>query len=95
LFSPYSHRWLLVQRCSTAAEGELRQDSRDHELLQPVFPEPIEEIRAELLRFRRCRGERVKTGTDGTGVIGVPSVKALITAGHQVLVDARTTPPDL
>jgi len=42
---------------------------RAHELLQSVFPAPIEEIRAELLRSGRWDGELKKTRADGTQVI--------------------------
>ncbi len=42
---------------------------RAYELLQAVFPEPIEEIRAELLRSGRWDGEIEKTRADGTQVI--------------------------
>jgi PAS domain S-box-containing protein len=40
-----------------------------HELLRSVFPAPIEEIRAELLRSGRWGGELQKSGSDGTQVI--------------------------
>jgi PAS domain S-box-containing protein len=42
---------------------------RAHELLQAVFPSPIEQIRAELLRCGRWDGELEKTRADGTQVI--------------------------
>ncbi len=42
---------------------------RAHELLRAVFPAPIEEIRAELLRSERWEGEIEKTRADGTQVI--------------------------
>jgi PAS domain S-box-containing protein len=40
-----------------------------HELLQSVFPAPIEEIRAELLHSGRWDGELKKTRADGTQVV--------------------------
>jgi PAS domain S-box-containing protein len=40
-----------------------------HELLQTVFPAPMDEIRAELLRSGRWDGELVKTKADGTKVV--------------------------
>jgi PAS domain S-box-containing protein len=40
-----------------------------HELLRSVFPAPIEEIRAELLRSGRWDGELQKSRSDGTQVI--------------------------
>jgi PAS domain S-box-containing protein len=42
---------------------------RAHELLQTVFPAPIDDIRAELLRSGRWDGELEKTKADGTKVI--------------------------
>jgi PAS domain S-box-containing protein len=42
---------------------------RAHELLRSVFPAPIEEIHAELLRSGRWDGKLEKTKSDGTQVI--------------------------
>jgi PAS domain S-box-containing protein len=42
---------------------------RAHQLLQTVFPMPIDEIRAELLRADRWEGELEKTKADGTQVV--------------------------
>jgi PAS domain S-box-containing protein len=42
---------------------------RAHQLLRSVFPAPIEEIRAELLRSGRWDGELNKTRADGTQVV--------------------------
>jgi PAS domain S-box-containing protein len=42
---------------------------RAHELLQSVFPAPIEEISAELLRSGRWDGELKKSRADGTQVV--------------------------
>src|ERR1700676_4762259 len=39
------------------------------ELLQTVFPTPLEDIRAELLRTNRWEGELKKTKADGTQVV--------------------------
>jgi PAS domain S-box-containing protein len=49
-------------------EGEA-VGQRAHELLRTVFPAPIEEIRAELLRSGRWDGELEKIKADGTRVI--------------------------
>ena len=49
--------------------GEEALGKRAHELLQTVFPAPIEEIRAELLRSGRWDGELGKARSDGTRVI--------------------------
>ena len=42
---------------------------RTHQLLQTVFPVPIDAIRAELLRAGRWEGELEKTKADGTQVV--------------------------
>ena len=42
---------------------------RAHQLLQTVFPVPIDAIRAELLRADRWEGELEKTKADGTQVV--------------------------
>jgi PAS domain S-box-containing protein len=42
---------------------------RSQELLQTVFPTPLEDIRAELLRTNRWEGELKKTKADGTQVV--------------------------
>jgi PAS domain S-box-containing protein len=39
------------------------------QLLQPEFPVPLEEVRAELLRTGRWEGELRKTKSDGSGVV--------------------------
>jgi PAS domain S-box-containing protein len=42
---------------------------RSQELLQTIFPTPLEDIRAELLRTSRWEGELKKTKADGTQVV--------------------------
>src|SRR6202790_4730768 len=42
---------------------------RAQELLQTIFPTPLEDIRAELLRTNRWEGELKKTKADGTQVV--------------------------
>jgi PAS domain S-box-containing protein len=42
---------------------------RSQELLQTIFPTPLEDIRAELLRTNRWEGELKKTKADGTHVV--------------------------
>jgi len=42
---------------------------RSQELLQTIFPTPLEDIRAELLRINRWEGELRKTKADGTQVV--------------------------
>jgi PAS domain S-box-containing protein len=42
---------------------------RTHQLLQTVFPVPIDEIHSELLRADRWEGELEKTKADGTRVV--------------------------
>src|SRR6202790_5287777 len=42
---------------------------QSQELLQTIFPTPIEDIRAELLRTNRWEGELKKTKADGTQVV--------------------------
>ena len=49
------------------AEGAIGKSS--HELLQTVFPIPVDDIRAELLRTGRWEGELRKTKADGTQVV--------------------------
>jgi PAS domain S-box-containing protein len=50
----------------TAAQAVGR---RAGELLQTVFPRPVEEIRAELMRTGRGEGELTKTRADGRQVV--------------------------
>src|ERR1700730_5629922 len=42
---------------------------RSQELLQTIYPTPLEDIRAELLRANRWEGELKKTKADGTQVV--------------------------
>src|SRR3984893_9545895 len=42
---------------------------RSQDLLQTIFPTPLEDIRAELLRTNRWEGELKKTKADGTHVV--------------------------
>jgi PAS domain S-box-containing protein len=53
----------LYGRTAETAVGKVT-----HELLQTVFPVPIDEIQAELLRTGRWEGELVHTKADGTQV---------------------------
>src|SRR5260370_1004464 len=49
--------------------AEEASGKRAHELLRWVFPTPIEEIHAELLRSGRWDGELEKTRADGSQVV--------------------------
>jgi PAS domain S-box-containing protein len=49
--------------------AEEAMGQRSHDLLQTVFPMPIDEIRSELLRAGRWEGELDKTNADGTQVV--------------------------
>ena len=49
--------------------AEEASGKRTHELLQTIFPAPLEEIDMELLRTGRWEGELVHTKSDGTKVI--------------------------
>ena len=49
------------------AEDAIGQNSQ--QLLQTVFPAPVDDIRAELLRTDRWEGELQKTRADGTAVV--------------------------
>jgi PAS domain S-box-containing protein len=49
------------------SENAIRKPA--HQLLQTIFPVPLDEIRAELLRTGRWEGELKKTKRDGTSVV--------------------------
>jgi PAS domain S-box-containing protein len=62
----------VAERTQQALYGWTAEDAvgkHAHELLRSVFPAPIEEIRAELLRSGRWDGELQKSRSDGTQVI--------------------------
>jgi len=73
----------------TQAIGE-----RAHELLQTVFPVPLDEVHEELLRTGRWEGELRKTRADGTPVV-VSSRWALVRDEQERPVAILTTNNDI
>ena len=69
----------LYEWKKTEAVGKI-----SHQLMQTIFPKPLEEITAELLRTSRWEGELVHTKKDGT--------QAIVASRWSVQRDARDRP---